>query len=374
MRFTALALSSLIALTACDRKTEDAPSAPAPELVIAEAPASDELPGLPAAATGIAFWDHPTLSFNSTMIVATSNGVVSYSMEDGNEVSRIDGFNADGVATGYLGFGPSSAGFAAFLDADESAIRFYGIDNASRAFLPLDPGPAIRGAVRRFCLGRSAGAPAPSLFVIQKGVVQVFNLAPAASGVAVESETVIDTPENLVSCSVGLDGALFAANDKGDVFKLGGGDAFAAPFARTSIPNGKLGIIASASEDDPADMSSQLVIAGLSTGVMQFFDAKSGASLGAVKIVATDDLPGVDGAEAFDVTGGNLGGLYRNGVAAFGVANGAEGPVIRIAPTSSLKNALQLSVGDPVSPRGAAAPETTNTLIIPIELHTGEPE
>jgi hypothetical protein len=98
---------------------------------------------------------------------------------------------------------------------------------------------------------------------------------------------------------------------------------------------------------------------------MQLFDTESGESLGAVKIVATDDLPGVDGAEAFDVTGGNLGGLYRNGVAAFGVANGAEGPVIRIAPTSSLKNALQLSFGDPVSPRGGAVMQDDDFLNIP---------
>jgi len=365
MRLTALVLSSLIAFAACERKSEVTAPAPAPVLTVAEAPASDELPGLPAAATGIAFWDHPTLSFNSTMIVATSGAVIAYSMEDGNEVSRIDGFNADGVAAGYLGFGPSSAGFIAFLDAEENAFRFYGVDNITRAFLPLDAGPVIRGAVRGFCLGRSAEAPAPSLFVVQKGAVQVFNLAASPSGVAVESETVIETPDDLTSCAVGMDGALFAADDSGNVYKVTGADAFAKPFASAPAGKSELGVIASASEDDATAFSSQLVIADLSTGVVHLFDSADGAALGAVKVSPTDDLPGVDGAEAFGVTGGNLGGLYRNGVAAFGVAEGADGPVIRIAPTSSLKNALSIPVGEPVSPRGSAPRQDDDVLNIP---------
>ncbi|GJL92048.1 hypothetical protein [Hyphococcus sp.] len=375
MRLSAFALSCLIAAAACERNADVTAPEPAADMVVAEAPASDELPGLPAVATGIAFWDHPTLSFNSTMIVATPNAIVSYSMEDGNEIARIDGFNAAGVATSYLGFGSSAAGFIAFFDTDENEIKFYGIDNNSRAFLPLDSGPVIRGAVRGFCLGRGADAPAPSLFVVQKGVVQVFNLAASASGVSVESEAAINTPDNLVSCAVGVDGALYAASDNGKLYKVTGGDSFASPFASTLAgAGGVLGIVISASEDDPAVISSDLVVADTSTGVVQFFDGANGASLGAVRITATDDLPGVEKADVFGVTGGNLGGLYRNGVAAFGIADGADGPVIRLAPTSSLKNALQLPVGEPVSPRGEAPAEKSDTLIIPIELHTGEPE
>lgn len=370
MRLTALLLTALIFAAACERKSSET-TAPAPAIDIAEAPVSDELPGLPAAATGIAFWDHPTLSFNSTMIVATSNGVLAYSMEDGNEVSRIDGFNADGVATGYLGFGTTAIGFIAFLDADENAFRFYGVDNNSRAFLPLDPGPAIRGEVRGYCLGRAADAPAPSLYVVQRGKIQVFNLAAAAGGVAVESEAVIETRDDLSSCTVGLDGALLTATDEGAIYRVAGADAFATPFARAPGNNsGELAVVAAASEDDPTIVTAHILFASLADGAVYLFDADGGAIAGAAKISATDSLPGVDHGEVFNATGGNLGGLYRNGVVAFGVADGADGPVIRIAPVSSLKNATGLPVGEPVTPRGEAPAQDDDFLSIPTNFES----
>lgn len=372
MRVSALVLICLAAI-ACERNdavTTPANGQAASEQSVFEAPVSDELPGLPAPATGIAFWDHPTLSFNSTMIVATSNGVIAYSMEDGNEVSRIDGFEASGVATGYLGYGAAAAGFVAFLDAEENAFKFYGIDNASRAFLPLAPGPAIRRPVRSFCLGRSASASAPSLYVIQRGGVQAFNLAAATDGVRVENETFIETPGNLVSCAVGGGGELFVGDDSGGIFKLAGDNAFKTPFARTNALNNSLNYLSARRDETASDLENQLVVADLSSGVVHFLNEATGASIGSVKIVATDDLPGVDSAETFSLTGGNLGGLYRNGVAAFGVAAGSDGPVIRIAPVSSLKNALSLNVGEPVSPRGENPSDSGDTLIIPIEIQT----
>lgn len=379
MRLIAFFLAAaLVLIAACERKPSEpssnaggpvSPAATQAASVSVSAPVSDELPGLPAPATGIAFWDHPTLSFNGVMIVATDAGIISYSMEDGAEVSRIDGFKADGVATGYLGLGAKSAGFIAFLDSEESAFRFYGVDNASRAFLPLDPGPAIRGAVRGFCLGRGAGATAPSLFVIQKGEIQVFNLAASAGGVKVESEAHLDAPDNLVSCTVDIDGVLLAAADDGDIYKLDGDHGFTAPFARTAVSGpGGLAILAAAKEDDPMAVSGLILLAGLAKGEIHVFNRETGAALGAVTLAATDDLPAVGAADVFAATGANLGALYRNGVLAFGVAEGEDGPVIRIAPASTIKNALSLPMGEPASPRGMA-PEAENSLIIPIVIN-----
>ena len=370
MRLTALFLTALIFAAACERKSSEA-TAPASVVDIADAPVSDELPGLPAAASGIAFWDHPTLSFNSTMIVATPSGVLAYSMEDGNEVTRIDGFNADGVATGYLGFGTTAIGFIAFLDADENVFRFYGVDNNSRAFLPLDPGPAIRGDVRGFCLGRAADAPSPSLFVIQRGKIQVFNLAAAPGGVAVESEAVIETRDDLASCAVGLDGVLLAATNAGEIYRVAGANAFASPFARAPVNNsGELAVVAASNEDDPAIVTAHILFASLADGAIYLVDADDGAIAGAAKISATDTLLGVDHGEVFSATGGNLGGLYRNGVVAFGVADGADGPVIRIAPVSSLKNATELPVGEPASPRGDAPAQEDDFISIPTNFES----
>ena len=367
--FLTACLILLTFIAACDRKTENAAPA-APQITeVDPAPVSDELPGLPAAATGIAFWRHPTLSFNSTMIVATSAGVVSYSMEDGNEVSRIDGFDADGVETGYFGFGPQAAGFIAFLDAAENTFRFYGVDNNSRAFLPLDGGPAIRGAVRSFCMGRAMTAPAPSLFAIQKSKVQVFNLSPSEGGVAIENGPTLETPDNLVSCAVDIDGSLIVAADNGNIYRLSGENAFAAPIAQASVSLPEdLAVITAANADDPSVLTGEILLVDLSNGAIHVFDRVDGKAHGAVELSATDSLPGVESGEAFGVTGGNLGGLYRNGAIAFGVANGDDGPVIRIAPASSMKNALSIPVGDPVSPRGEAPKTADEGLIIPINI------
>lgn len=366
MRIAAFLLV-LFFLVSCERGRQDTQSAaPAPTPAAFSTPASDELPGLPAPATGIAFWDHPSLSFNGVMIVASENGVVSYNMEDGNEVSRIDGFNADGVATGYLGFGARAAGFIAFLDATESAFRFYGVDNESRAFLPLDGGPAIRGAVRGFCLGRAKTMAAPSLYVIQKDQIQVFNLAASPGGVALDTEAVIPVPDDLTSCAVDVDGVLVVAAEDGDIFKLTGPDAFSKAFAsaRAGEP-GDLVILRAADEAGDPSADGQIVLFDLETGALHVFDRMSGNALGVVSIDATDVLPGVDRADVFAATAGNLGGLYRDGVAAFGVGDTEGGPVIRLAPVSGVRNALSLPAGAPVSPRGRAPEVEDSGLIIP---------
>ncbi|PQA85521.1 hypothetical protein [Hyphococcus luteus] len=366
MRLAAPLLAGLLLFAAaCEREASPPGEAPQ-EAPSVTAPVSDELPGLPAPATGIAFWDHPTLSFNGLMIVATEDGVLSYSMEDGTEVSRIDGFNADGVATGYLGLGDAAAGFIAFLDGDENTFRFYGVDNQSRAFLPLEAGPAIRGAVRGFCLGRGLGVAAPSLFVIQKDKIQVFNLAASESGVAVDSQTEIAAPDNLVSCAVDLDGALLAAADTGDIYRLAGDNSFAAPFAKGPADRtGDLSVVPAAGEEDASGITGHLFLAGLAQGEVHVFDRETGAALGSVRLIETSSLPAVGEAEVFGATGANLGALYRNGVIAFGVAETEDGPAIRIAPASTVKNALSLPLGEPVSPRGEAPTTEDGGLIIP---------
>lgn len=368
MRLTALLLAALMFAAACERETSSpATEAPAAtEFEAVSAPVSDELPGLAAPATGIAFWDHPRLSFNGLMIVATGAGVFAYSMEDGTEVSRIDGVNAQGVAAGYFGLGAPAAGFIAFYDSAEKSFRFYGVDNESRAFLPLQGGPAPRGAVKAFCVGRAQDAATPALFAIEKGRIEVFNLAPDAGGVAVESKAEIKAPDNLVSCAVDLDGALLAAAANGDIFKLAGENSFAATFARAAVAKpGNLSVIAAASEDDASAAGGIIFLGGLEKGQVQVFDRESGESLGVVALEGTDDMPAVGAADVFGATGANLGALYRNGVIAFGVANAGDGPALRIAPTSTVKNALSIPLGEPVSPRGNAPQAEENGFIIP---------
>ena len=372
MRLSALLLATLLFAASCDREAKTPDGAEPQETQDAtyeaagaiSAPVSDELPGLPAPATGIAFWDHPTLSFNGLMIVATEAGVIGYSMEDGVEVTRIDGVNANGLGVGYLGVGPQAAGFVAVIDGAENAFFFYGVDNQTRAFLPLNAGPSAAG-VKGFCLGRGADAATPSLFAIQRGRIRIYNLAASASGVQIESEAELAAPNDLVSCAVDLEGALLAADEDGDIFRLAGEDSFAAPFARApSVARpGPLAVIPAAM-DEGARTEGLIFLAGLGKGQVAVFDS-TGEALGAVVLEGTGDMPAVGAAQSFGATGANFGALYRNGVIAFGVSGAEGGPAVRIAPASTVKNALAVPLGEPVSPRGGAAPAAADTLLIP---------
>lgn len=351
---SALILSSLLLLAACGQKAE-APArdaAPAPEPVSAAAPVSDELPGLSAPATGIAFWDHPTLAFNGMMLVASAAGVTAYNMEDGAEVGAADGFNAQGLDVSYFGFGPAAAGLAVFFDADASAFRFYGVDNTSRALIPLDGAIDLRGAVRGFCLGRAIDTAFPTLFVINKGEVRLFNLQPATGGVEMTGEFAFEAPDDARSCTVASDGVLLLAADNGAVYRVTDDNPFKTPFAKAAIEAaGDLSEVRWTDETSGAQ-SKLILFADRQTGAVSAFDSASGALKGTVSFTATDESAGVAAAPAFAAASLNLGALYRTGAIAF-AAEAADGPSIRLAPLDALLNALEITGGVPASPRGA---------------------
>ena len=154
---------------------------------------------------------------------------------------------------------------------------------------------------------------------------------------------------------VDIDGRLLAASDRGEIYRLDE-NAFGSPLARSDAQGpGALAVIGvqiAAQEASDAPLTTgQILFADLSTGVIHVFESLTGEALGAVKIAATNELPGVDRGEAFAATGANFGGLYRNGVLAVGVANGADGPMLSLVPASAVRNALSLPVGEPVSSR-----------------------
>lgn len=365
-------LAGLTLLAACGRDAEEPGAATAPVETVA-ATVSDELPGLPAPAAGVDFWDHPTLPFNGLMIVATGAGVYAYNMEDGNPAAQIEDIAAGGVAVSYLGLGSDAAGFAAVYDAQANTFRFFGVDNVSRAFLPLNEGPAMRDGVAGFCMGRALSAAAPSLFVIQDKTIAVYNLAGDGDGVRIDSESAIGTPGGVVSCAVDTDGVLLAAADNGAIYRISGDNAFARPFARAAgVTSGRLAVISASGEGAESSGNGQILFADLSSGVIHVFDRSTGDAQGAIKFEATEFTAGIDGGEAFGATAANLGALYRNGAVAFGVAAGADGPVVRLAPASSLKNPLGIPEGEPVSPRGATPNAVDDALDIPTTYDPGE--
>ncbi len=373
MRITALApvLAGILALAACGR---DAVEAPAPEPVAPPVgvAASDEAP-LGAPATGVAFWMHPNVAFNSLMIVAGADGLASYNIEDGAEVSSAPGVSFAGAAVSYLGFGPQAAGVVATFSPDQSAFAFYGIDNVSRSFLPLSGAPDIRGGVRGFCFGRGDGVDTPSLYVVQRGKILAFNFEGQDGGLAPADAITLETPDDLAACAVDINGALLATSTTGAIYRLDGEDSFKTPFAKAEIDEvGGLAVIAAdlpeggAPEGEDPAAYGQLALLDKTSGAVHLFDRTDGHALGAVTIAATDEIEAVSAAGAMGATGANLGGLYRNGLIA--LSTNGETPAVRIIPLNGVANALAFPTGAPVNPRGMVAPVEDDGLLINIEF------
>ncbi len=364
MRIAALIFTSLFALAACEREATPPPEPVEPVGVAA----SDELTGLSAAATGIDFWQHPNVAFNSLMIVASADGLKSYNIEDGGEVSSAPGMALQGVAVSYLGQGPQAAGVAVSFNAGESAFAFYGIDNVSRAFVPLATTLDIRRPVRGFCFGRGDDVDAPTLFVVQRAAIGVYNFKAAGDGLARAGDATIETPDDLVSCAIDNDGVLLAASDKGEIYRLTGEVSFNTPFAIANMdePGGLSIIAATAPADSEPAAYGQIALLDKSIGAVHLFDRADGHVLGAVTIAATDEIAAVSTASVISATGANLGGLYRDGLIALGIEG--EALSIRLIPINGVHNALSITPGVSINPRGQVVEEEDDGLLIDIKF------
>lgn len=313
------------------------------------------------------------MAFNSLMIVANADGLVSYNIEDGNEVSRIAGVSADGVGVSYFGFGPQAIGVAAFYNADYNAFEFHGIDNISRSFTPVEGGPSMRDNVRGFCFGRASANSEPTLFVVQPGKVAVFNITAASfelgSPIPVVLDTAeISTPDDITDCAVTPDGVLLVLAENGDVFRVDGSDFDAALVQSSVNDSGGLAYISVARDEASGDGNGHIAILDRTDGAIHVFNGADGVPQGVIKVAATQDIEAVDNASVMGATSVNLGGLYRNGVIALGLDT--EAPSVRLVPTSGIFNSLSFPGGDPVNLRGAApAAEDNDALIINPEFN-----
>jgi len=367
---TTASCALLLAAAACGERAEaPEPDVSAPTQAVAPVGviASDEISGLPAAPTGIDFWVHPNVAFNSLIVVASAEGLAAYNVEDGSEVSRAPGQSFQGVAVSYIGFGPVAAGLAATLSESDNAFQFFGIDNASRLFLPLGGGPEVRGAVRGYCMGRASGAPDPTLFVVQKSELTIYNVAPTVNGdgagVLVNGETGMSIPDTIIDCTVNAEGVVLLLADDGEIFRINSDSAFASPFAIAQGNNAiDIAYLGSDAENEPG----RIATLDGETAMVELFDAGDGHALGAVVIDEAEGagIDGVSNATAMGASSANLGGLYRNGAIALGAAVGDEA-AIRMIPLSGVANALQLEATPPANPRGQspAAPDANNLII-----------
>ncbi|MEM8773198.1 MAG: hypothetical protein AAGD92_16255 [Pseudomonadota bacterium] len=291
------------------------------------------------------------------MILAGADGLVSYNIEDGNEVSRVPDIDFDGAAVSYFGFGPLAAGLVAALESETGDFAFYGIENTSRLFVPLEGGPEIRGNVRDFCMGRAHDNDAPTLFVVQKEVLQIFNLtlAQGGRGVSIESQTRIETPDNMIACAVHHDGSVVLAAQSGAVYRLAGENSFASPFATLAgAPIVDLGVLTGLNEEGGHE--SRFAALSGDTGAIAFIDGRDGHMLGTVRFGETFDYAAVQSASVMGLSGANLGAIYRNGAAALGASESADSDAfaVSLAPVSGVSSALTLPSLAPFNPRGVA--------------------
>lgn len=366
MRLTALACSCLVLLAACGQETQSPPaSVEAPEP--AAVPAADQLAGLAAPATGIAFWTHPNVAFNSLIIIAGTEGVASYNIEDASEVSTLPGVNAQGAAVSYLGYGPRARGLFATFDADAGALKIHEIDNVTRAFKPVDGDIPVRGAVRGFCFGRAAGAEAPTLAVLQRGELTRYTFHLENATLTASAGVTETAPNDIVSCAVdGEDGAVFVARENGAIHRIpadGDGALFAS--ASTETP-GDLAVLLEmqTAEDETLFVNGQVALLDRASGVIHVFDRTSSAPLGAVRISESFEISAVDTADAMGAISANLGALYRNGALALGLTDEDSAGAVRLIPVNGVLNALDLDEGTPIHPRGAAPETQDNGLLI----------
>ena len=363
MRIVTAAIA-LIALAACGREIDEtageAPTA-APETDFIEVPASDSLPGLAATPTGVAFWRHPSLAFNSMMIVAGADGVGGYNIEDGVEIWRIAGVEAGGVAVSYLGRGPAARGLVAVYDQSESVFSLYAVNNATRAFSPIAGEIPVRGNVRGFCFGRAIEASEPALHIVQRGKLTTYAITAEDTFVTARAGGAEKINDKITACAVDVDGSVLLAGG-GKIERVVGNAGVAIANGAPATP-AAMNVVLTTGDDETPIVG---VIAALDgeTGALHLFDRNDGAGLGAIRISATDELEAVTAATSMGATSANLGALYRNGAIALGV--GGEAPSVRLIPAGALFNAVGVAEGDAVNPRGELADDSDGGLIIDI--------
>ncbi len=370
-------LASLLLLNACGQKETTPAQADIPQV---ELTVSDSLTDISAEPNAIAFWTHPNVAFNSLLLVASKDGVVSYNMEDGNEVSRLSDINARGAAVGYLGVGQTARSLMVVFDSDASAFKIFEVDDATRGFQPVAGEISIEGAVNGFCLGRAQDATTPSLYVLGQSEMTEYEFQLNAGTITATATPPRPSPSDITACAVdNIDGAVFIARANGSIHRIPK-DGSGALFAHADIENVRdISVLTTAVETDGiSSVNGQIMLLDQTNGNLHVFDRSTGDALG----IAQAKLLNEEG-EAVDISGvgimgatsTNLGGLYRNGAIAIGInSRSSQTPgTVHIIPANGLTNQLSLPSGNSLPPRGQPEENTDNSLMLDIEFQPTDP-
>ena len=382
MRTPVFVLLLLSLLAACSREDgasdstkeamPDAPPAVAPVVV------EEELGGFDSAISGLAFWRHPTLPYNSLIIAATGTGLSSFTIEDGTPVETVDEPGLSGISVGYDGTGVNAQGLLAAFDTDDGQFRFYRIDNESRRLF-LTPSLVIApDRVTGFCLGRQSASAGLALHALKADTITTFHLSSGVAGVSASSVQTRPAPASFAACAVDdVDGALFAATSGGEIYRLTDGNESAfdlagttAPFATAPATNTVSlhvtlsGLVVGGATDE---CCGQVALVDGSDGHIHVFDREDGHAMGIAEIVASFDNDGVSSATVAALAYGNFGATLRDGALGIATTNDEDEPVFRLAPWRSVMSAINGPLGEPANPRdlAPAAPESIELDITP---------
>lgn len=358
-------LSVLAVLAACERKAE-APPPPVEALRVAEVEAVDELGAFDARINAIAFWTHPNIPFYGLVIAASDNGLVALNIEDGEEVARIDGIEAKGLAVSYTGTGPEAQGYALISEGGEDGgFRLFAIDNATRELSAVST-PAIDVAAgdRGFCLARDETGEKLVLHQMRKAgwTTRVLAVADGAA-TEVERRTARAGGRFLACAADDVGGSFFVIDARGDIHRVDRqGIIEAKPFARSGLANPAAiaiaynGLVAGGPTEE---CCGEIAVLNGGDGSVRLFDLDDGRALGQVSLKSSYDVDGVVSATAMALGAGNFGAVYRDGVLA--LATAGEAPALRLAPLNGVMDALSAPIGLPTDPRalGPQAEEET---------------
>ncbi len=350
-----LVILVIVALAAACAREDDAPA----EIIVSEVTASDELGGFTDPVTGAAFWTHPSLAFNSLMLIATESGLASYNIEDGNRIDRIEDASPSGLSVSYMGAGAAAKGVVVYFDRAQSAFALHTIDNIDRSFIPVAFEIAAPSDVNGYCLGPKGSDAGLALRIITSTGLETFELTLDGPKAIAAKTGAVASSEALVDCEVdALDGAAFAVTRSGKIYRYTENEEAAAPFAIagadavTQIGVALGGLTTDegeAADSDNGACCGQIALLDSETGQVHLFDRDDGHALGIATISASFDVESVASASVMGVGYGNFGGAYRNGVLALATTD--DKPVIRLAPWTGVLNAVNQPVGTAANPR-----------------------
>ena len=363
----------LILLAACSRESEQADVQPREEIepiAVANVAAIDELGGFDESITGISFWRHPNLAFESLMIVASGSNLTSYDIEDGVSVNTVSLASPTGVSVSYQGSGADAVGVVATVDQASSQLEFFTVDNIDRTFQARETLFDTPDAITGFCLGRQNSTTDIALHILRAGEIVSYDLAISDAGIRAETPARIEVSGALIDCVVDdLTGVVFAISSSGEVYRVEEGATSLTPFIETgATSSAAIGLSFSGLNDQaPTDeCCGQLAVLNSDDGNIYLYDRHDGHALGRVQITASFDVAAVTSATVMGLGYGNFGGAYRGGVLV--VATADTPPVLRLAPWNGILNAITQPIGTPANPRVLSPQSEEDPAAISLEI------